>query len=1407
MASLGFIAVAITVVLALAWIITRSAFTAPASSDLIWRTALVAVALIPMLPLVRGQITGWRWQLPVLRAAETFAPPLHHTTNKSRAPRDESSMGRQARTESPLVRLDNAPKAAATIPTEITESVMIAEQPKITQSGPIWLAVAAGLWLLGCLLQLWRIVRAAWNTRATLSAVRPVTDPESIALNCWSARQVGLKRPAELVTSPHALAPVVYGFVRPRILIPSSLSAQGDQSHLRAALLHECGHIRRHDLAFELLLKVVLAVFWPHPLVHLMAAQVRRLREEMCDNFVLAWEFPAKYAEILLQLAVGKRLGESRLLGLGMFARTHRLEERVTSLLAANRPRATRPRRLVYWSVITSWCMLLAAASLIRIDAVAAAAPAAVPADDVPVKVETNEPKKAQVGDGSKPNAKQPDANAPSSARQFEFQVVTPAGKPVVGATVTAWAMGCFVSSFAFEEKTCAQTKTDSSGMAHITCTEEMDRVATAVLGHTGPAGIHSIALSIEHPDHPIWREYVNLAGDRRIVLAESRTISVRAHRAGESASVSRLYPELGANAGADWSEANGVLTIRRVDVSSKEGSRWLRIVHAPEHGPAWFSDPIDLRHLAGNPISLNVSLNPGVRVEGRLAENVPRPVRSGRVVAGVVNGQGGERSLFWNAAADIAADGTFVLESLPRDHDLQLIALADGWVSRSPSKAELAAYTHDHGLQGLENMSPEMSFVLPQLYRLTGAVIKPVVALERTTACEVTVVDQEGRPIPNATVAFAPNELFQMGAGTGSSLLGEGVDGMAFIRAQIASGSDRKKPEPHEPANPYSAKTDARGIATVPGLPVPDSSARGFQLAGFMVAHDGYIAVPNHTWSFPAPMLAAPLARGKTERITVRMKPKLPTQTSAADSPIAAVAKNVLTGTVLDEHGQPIEGVLVLPGNDDRFKLRTDNSGRFQHKIEGSMGDEPPFWPVRFVKPGFAPLIRTVPLGEEGPVITLDTRTYFEGLIKKPDGEPAANVLVRANQQDQGWNLDPVWTETRTDSAGRYKLHVQAGGYLIQFGNSSAATAWVPKLSGPNAILPTDEPAVTRRPGESPRLWIRPNEAKKLDVQLDRGVEFRAKIVDSVTGQPIANVMLLPNGFPDTKGQSNQQGLATISTLPRGEVTFWLGCDLPRKYLRASSERASQRWKNQHRQARSDASTTAMAFMDEGVAFDLEPGMSEVTIALEPAVTMRGRVLDPEGKPVSDATVRLVPLGANTESTRWRKFYSDADGSFTATCPPSDGRKYQLMVHDGGRKRAQGQHAQFDDNEWRIWANGVGTPLSTTAGQTIENIELRLTRPGVIRGRTVDKTGKPVAGALVQSDAADGLEGAFHQPTAHSDGNGIFELRLVSPGRHRLLAKESAKLTVPDGNASPVVEVRSGETTNADVVVISTKD
>ena len=82
----------------------------------------------------------------------------------------------------------------------------------------------------------------------------------------------------------------------------------------------------------------------------------------------------------------------------------------------------------------------------------------------------------------------------------------------------------------------------------------------------------------------------------------------------------------------------------------------------------------------------ISVTLEKSASVRGKLDENVPRPVKNGRVVAEIIQPPAQPLSgsgLTWRDWAKIEEDGSFALDGLPRG-DVQLIAMCDGFIAES---------------------------------------------------------------------------------------------------------------------------------------------------------------------------------------------------------------------------------------------------------------------------------------------------------------------------------------------------------------------------------------------------------------------------------------------------------------------------------------------------------------------------------------------------------------------------------------------------------------------------------------------------------------------------------------------------------------------------------------------------
>lgn len=97
-------------------------------------------------------------------------------------------------------------------------------------------------------------------------------------------------------------APFLFGFRRPRIVLPQRLADGLNADELRAVLAHELLHWRRRDTWIGWLQAVVQGLFWFHPLVWWAATQMRHERECACDEAVLRRGVcePATYGDAII---------------------------------------------------------------------------------------------------------------------------------------------------------------------------------------------------------------------------------------------------------------------------------------------------------------------------------------------------------------------------------------------------------------------------------------------------------------------------------------------------------------------------------------------------------------------------------------------------------------------------------------------------------------------------------------------------------------------------------------------------------------------------------------------------------------------------------------------------------------------------------------------------------------------------------------------------------------------------------------------------------------------------------------------------------------------------------------------------------------------------------------------------
>ena len=149
-------------------------------------------------------------------------------------------------------------------------------RPALPWASAAWAlgVLTMGLWHLGGWLQTQRLKRS--RTVAVSQAVR-----DAVAR---IRRQLKVSRPVRVLESALAQVPMVIGWLRPVILLPSATLAGLTTEQLEAIVAHELAHVRRCDGLVRLLQAVAETLLFYHPAVWWVSRCIRTESEYCCDD-------------------------------------------------------------------------------------------------------------------------------------------------------------------------------------------------------------------------------------------------------------------------------------------------------------------------------------------------------------------------------------------------------------------------------------------------------------------------------------------------------------------------------------------------------------------------------------------------------------------------------------------------------------------------------------------------------------------------------------------------------------------------------------------------------------------------------------------------------------------------------------------------------------------------------------------------------------------------------------------------------------------------------------------------------------------------------------------------------------------------------------------------------------------
>ncbi|MCY3699480.1 MAG: hypothetical protein OXH46_07585 [Gemmatimonadetes bacterium] len=342
----GKVTLLLLLALALGWLARRGS---PGTLHLLWTTTFAIVLVLPLLGFLAPS-----WNVQILPTPETEAP----------VPAAESPPVVEA------AALTTPEAVAVSGPENFDVASSSAVSAAVGQSSPFFrnpFCILFIAWVLGCAGSLASLAGKTLRLRALVRAARPLQDPDWLRQAAVLKRRTGIRGEVRLLTSADVTTPMTGGWRRPVILLPE-VATEWSPDQRDVVLTHELIHVRRRDALRQFIRRIVVALYWFHPLGWLAARRADLASERACDDEVLALGArPSEYARLLLLMASAYR-PPPNVLALP-FVKPSQLERRIVSILNCKRPRASVARSAVAVIVLGSAGISVAVAHPVPVQA------------------------------------------------------------------------------------------------------------------------------------------------------------------------------------------------------------------------------------------------------------------------------------------------------------------------------------------------------------------------------------------------------------------------------------------------------------------------------------------------------------------------------------------------------------------------------------------------------------------------------------------------------------------------------------------------------------------------------------------------------------------------------------------------------------------------------------------------------------------------------------------------------------------------------------------------------------------------------------------------------------------------------------------------------------------------------
>ena len=162
---------------------------------------------------------------------------------------------------------------------------------------------------------------------------KEVSDIKILNLLSDCEEKLNIKTRVEISCNPLIASPMLIGFFRPRIILPTH---ELEDKGLSYIFVHELIHYKQKDMFYKWLIQIVVCVHWFNPFVYLLEKEVNKSCELSCDEKVISVlddTARREYGDTLISFLKSNKLYKSSLASATLTEGAEQIKERLGAIM------------------------------------------------------------------------------------------------------------------------------------------------------------------------------------------------------------------------------------------------------------------------------------------------------------------------------------------------------------------------------------------------------------------------------------------------------------------------------------------------------------------------------------------------------------------------------------------------------------------------------------------------------------------------------------------------------------------------------------------------------------------------------------------------------------------------------------------------------------------------------------------------------------------------------------------------------------------------------------------------------------------------------------------------------------------------------------------------------------------